>query len=263
MLGVSSPRVRAMARAGWCRPARDGRQYRFAFQDLVLLRAAVGLLKAEIPPRRVRRALSELVRQLPVGSPLSGVRIIAAGGRVVARAGERLWQPESGQLQFAFTVDDLARQVRQRREPPRRARSSPAESAEDCFARAVGLEDADPKGAQAAYERALELDPDHADSWVNLGRLAHQAGDAAKAARCYHEALGRQESDPVTHYNLALACEDLGKIPQALDHYSRALALNPEFADAHYNLGQLLSRLGRRAEALRHLTRYRQLLRGR
>ncbi|MBX3027218.1 tetratricopeptide repeat protein [bacterium] len=265
VLAVPPARVRAMVRAGWCRPGRDGRQFRFAFQDVVLLRTALGLRQARVPAARVRRALRELLRQLPADRPLSGVRIVAAGGRVVARSGDRVWQPESGQLQFAFTVDELARRAAAPRAlPPRPSRAAPppsGESATDWFERGVALEDEDVEGARAAYERAVRIDPGHADAWVNLGRLAHEAGDPAAAARCYHQALLRDDTDPVTHFNLALANEDLEKSAEAAAHYRRAVALNPGFADAHYNLAQLLSRLGRRDEAVRHMVRYRQLMR--
>jgi len=266
VLAVTPARVRAMVRAGWCRPGRAGRQFRFAFQDVVLLRTALGLRQARVPATRVRRALRELLRQLPTDRPLSGVRIVAAGGRVVARSGDRVWQPESGQLQFAFTVDELARRAAPTRALPQRSAPSgpPAvagESAGDWFERGVALEDDDPEGARAAYERAVTLDPSLADAWVNLGRLAHEAGDPATAARCYHEALHSDETDPVTHFNLALACEDLDRAVDAAAHYRRAVAINPRFADAHYNLAQLLSRIGRRDEAVRHMVRYRQLMR--
>jgi len=269
VLGIAPATVRAMARSGWCKPDRDGRRFRFAFQDVVLLRTAVGLLKAKVPARRVKRALRELLRQLPSERPLSGVRIAAVGGRVVVRHGDSVWQPESGQLQFAFTVDELARRAAPPppRLAPRGRRPRPAADAADdvaaLFERAVELEDDDAEAARAAYERVLALDPTHADAWVNLGRMAHEADDARTAARCYHEALLREEADPVTHYNLALACEDLEHPAQAVAHYRRALALNPRFADAHYNLGQLLGRLGERAEGLRHMVRYRQLTRRR
>jgi tetratricopeptide (TPR) repeat protein len=268
VLAIPPARVRAMVRAGWCQPARDGRRFRFAFQDVVLLRTALGLRQAHVPATRVRRALRELLRQLPSDRPLSGVRIVAAGGRVIARSGDRVWQPESGQLQFAFTVDELARRAgaAPRPLPPRRRTPPPAapgESAIDWFERGVALEDDDPEAARAAYERAVAIDPGHADAWVNLGRLAHEAGDPGTAARCYHQALLRDDTDPVTHFNLGLANEDLDKSAEAAAHYRRAVALNPRFADAHYNLAQLLSRLGRRDEAMRHMVRYRQLMRRR
>lgn len=264
VLAVTPARVRAMVRAGWCRPGRSGRQLRFAFQDVVLLRTAIGLRRARVPARRVRRALRELLRQLPADRPLSGVRIVAAAGRVVARTGDRVWQPESGQLQFAFTVDELARRAAPARQLPSRAPAAARatrESAGEWFERGLALEDDDPDGARTAYERAVAIDPSLADAWVNLGRLAHEAGDPTAAARCYHRALDADEADPVTHFNLALACEDLDRAVDAAAHYRRAVTINPRFADAHYNLAQLLSRIGRRDDAVRHMMRYRQLMR--
>src|SRR5262249_23315047 len=153
----------------------------------------------------------------PADRPLSGVRISAEAGRVVVRDRDSVWQPESGQLLLDFAVDELtrrtaaARPVRPAPAPP----MQPDESAADWFARAVDLEDDDPEGARAAYERALQLDPDLGDAYVNLGRLAHEAGDPRTAARCYHHALLRDEIDPVTHYNLALALEDLHRDGEA------------------------------------------------
>lgn len=263
VLGVSAGRVRAMVRAGWCRPDRAGRAFTFRFQDLVLLRTAHGLAAARVPPRRLKRALAELLRQLPADRPLSGVRISAEAGRVVVRDRDSLWQPESGQLLLDFTIDELTTQTAA---PLRVARPAPVvaeddESAADWFDRAVSLEDDDPEAARTAYQRALELDPDLADAYVNLGRMAHEASDPSTASRCYHMALERNEIDPVTHYNLALALEDLERDDEAAAHYRRAVALSPGFADAHYNLSALLDRLGKKAESLRHLVRYRQLVR--
>lgn len=262
VLGVTPHRVRAMVRAGWARPDRTGRAFAFRFQDLVLLRTAHGLAAARVPPRRLKRALTELMRQLPADRPLSGVRISAESGRVVVRDRDSTWQPESGQLMLDFSIDELTRKsarqlVRKTAVPAART----TESAEHWFDHAVSIEDDDPEGARAAYQRALELDPQLADAYVNLGRMAHEAGDARTAARCYHMALERDDIDPVTHYNLALALEDLSRNDEAAAHYRRAIALNPTFADAHYNLSQLLHQLGRKAEALQHLVRYRQLVR--
>lgn len=262
ILGVTPRRVRSMVDAGWCRPGRMGHAFAFRFQDVVLLRAAHGLVRAHVPPGRVKRALAELLRQLPPERPLSGVRISATGGRVVVRDRDSVWQPENGQMLFEFTVEELARR---RGAPPvpavRRVPLPQRESAAEWFDRGVDIEDEDPAGAREAYERAIALAPDFVDAYVNLGRLVHEGGDPKAGARWYAEALARDERDPVTHYNLALALEDLNREEEAVTHYTRATVLNPRFADAHYNLGHLLGRLGRKDEGLRHLVRYRQLVR--
>ena len=95
LLGLSEAQVRSHARVGYLSPDRGPRNaYRFSFQDLVLLRAAKALSEARIAPRRIRRALRTLTRQLPVGRSLSGMRISSEGDRIVVRDGNETWNPE-------------------------------------------------------------------------------------------------------------------------------------------------------------------------
>jgi tetratricopeptide (TPR) repeat protein len=162
---------------------------------------------------------------------------------------------------FVFDVDDLARRSRVvvpagRRAPKTAARR--AESAQDWFDRGLDLEGDDPRAARAAYRRALDLDPEMSDAYVNLGRLMHQLGDLENAAQLYRQAIERSD-DAVAHYDLALVLEDRQDFAGALDHYHHAVRLDPNFADAHFNLGRLLERAGRSEEALRHLLAYRRL----
>jgi DNA-binding transcriptional MerR regulator len=72
ILRMPEARVRALARAGLCRPARRGRRYAFSFQDLVVLRTAQGLIENKVPPARVRDALAALLRQLPARGARGG-----------------------------------------------------------------------------------------------------------------------------------------------------------------------------------------------
>ena len=264
ILGTTPGRVRAMVRAGLGRPLLRGRALEFGFQDLVLLRTAHGLLKAEVPTRRVRLALTELARQLPPERPLSGVRVSADGREVVARDERAAWRPASGQVVFSFNVDDLARragvvdlvQSRRNRVPPA---ADHRHEAADWFERGLALEQEDAAAACTAYRRALECDPRLSDAYINLGRLAHEAGDVGEAARLYHLALECAPEDAIAHYNLALALEDLHNANVAVAHYERAIAIDAEFADAHFNLARLLERLGRRTDAMRHLLVYKRL----
>jgi tetratricopeptide (TPR) repeat protein len=212
----------------------------------------------------VRRALAALARELPEGRPLSGLRIAADGRQVAVFDGSAAWQPETGQTLFQFDVDPLVRQVEALRGGGTGARPDAdgrRERAERAFEQALDLEDVDPKAAAEAYGRALELDPERVDAYVNLGRIAHEAGDARRAVRLYEEARLRSPDDPVVHFNLALAVEDTRGPEAALEHYERALALDPAFADAHYNLAGLCEQLGRERDAIRHYRAYRRLTR--
>jgi tetratricopeptide (TPR) repeat protein len=268
ILGVSTARVRAVVRTGLCRPAGTPHAWEFGFQDLVRLRAAQGLLAAKVPPRRVRHALSELSAQLPPDRPLSGVHVYADGRRVVVHDGRTTWHPDSGQVVFSFAVDDLARAAgvvvpvrgpRRRAPQQRRVTQSPLA----WFERALRLERKNElEGARLAYLKAVELDPDLADAYINLGRLTHQAGEPAEAAHFYRLALQATPDDPVAHYNLAIALEDQQHFTEAIAHYEEALGLDTDFADAHFNIARLLGRLGQRTKAMRHLARYEQLTQG-
>jgi tetratricopeptide (TPR) repeat protein len=264
ILGLSEARIRELVRSGLCRPARDGKRYAFSFQELVVLRAAAGLLAQNVPMARVRRALATLAGELPPERSISGLRIFADGKRVAVRDGGTAWEPETGQVLLDFGVDELAQQVTELRASHEHAAEggdSHARARTE-FERGLDLEDDDPAGACDAYGKALALDPDLVDAWVNLGRIAHQAGNAKEATRLYHEALERSPDDPVVHFNLALALEDARGAAPAASHYERALELDPGFADAHFNLGALCEKLGRKTDALRHYHAYKKLTEG-
>jgi tetratricopeptide (TPR) repeat protein len=256
VLGLREGRVRELVRAGLCRPARSRRGYAFSFQDLVVLRAAKELLERQISGARLRRAIAALAAELPEDRPLSGLRIFADGREVAVRDGRAAWQPATGQIVLDFEVDDLTRRAEEivRDPEPNRGQAE--------LDRALALEDDDPGAAADAYRKALAEDPSLVDAYVNLGRLAHAAGDAREAARLDHLALERSPDDPIVHFNLALALEDLGSHAPAVAHYQRALALDPDFADAHFNLGALCEQLGREADAVRHYHAYKKLTEG-
>jgi len=279
LLGLSVTQVRALIRDGLLSPALGARgEYRFSFQDLILLRTAKALLAANVPRRRIRTALQKLQEQLPAGRPLTGVRITAQDHHVVVRDGQEVWNPESGQTLLDFQVADLERQASslvrhaQSIERQREASAPPVlrqapETAEAWFAQGCDLEadaEGDPEGdldaAIAAYRRALEIDPGLADAHLNLGRLRHEMGDLAAAEEHYRAAANARPDEPTTAFNLGVVLQDRGRLAEAAAAYEQALALDNRFADAHYNLAGICETLGRREAAFRHLRTYKTLI---
>jgi tetratricopeptide (TPR) repeat protein len=262
LLGLSEAQVRSQARVGYLAPDRGPRNcYRFSFQDLVLLRAAKALSEARIAPRRIRRALRTLTRQLPVGRSLSGLRISSEGHRIVVRDGNETWNPESGQLLLDFHVAELAdRAAPTARRLARRARRSDEPlTAEQWYSLGVDLESAAPQDARDAYTRAVSLDPRHASARVNLGRWLQEDGHPELAIAEYRAALASQPRHPTAAFNLGTALEELGRRAEAIQAYRRALDADDRFADAHFNLARLYEQAGKRAAALRHLKAYKML----
>jgi tetratricopeptide (TPR) repeat protein len=231
LLGISLRQVYGHARAGFLKPARGKRRaYRFSFQDLVLLRAARALADANIPARRVRNAFRRLIRELPEGHSLGNIRISAEGRRIVARDGNRTWNPESGQLQLDFRgVRRVSKRKAVKARPTR------------------------------AYELTLRDDPRNADAQVNLGRLLYEQNEVVEAIQHFRKALGLKRNHATAAFNLGIALEDLGETNDAIVAYRRAVESDPYFADAHHNLSQLYQKTGQPAAARRHLTTYREL----
>jgi tetratricopeptide (TPR) repeat protein len=268
LLGLSVAQVRSYIRDGFLSPAQGSRgEYRFSFQDLILLRTAKGLISAKVPRRRIRLALQKLHDQLPEGKPLTGVRITAQGHQVVVRDGAEAWNPESGQILLDFQVSDLERQASSLAiHTERKEKQKDPETADGWFAYGCELEADDSeegsREAVAAYRRALELDANLPDAWLNLGRLLHERGDLAEAERSYRRAVALQPDEPTAVYDLGVVLQDLGHRSDAVAAYERTLELDPTFAEAHYNLAVLYEDLGRRQEAFGHLKTYRKLVGG-
>lgn len=263
MLDLPAAEVRRLARSGFVRPMRGPRrELRFSFQDLVLLRAAAGLVHARVPSARVRRALRRLRAQLPEGRPLTGVRVFADGDRVAVQDGGARWHPETGQALLDFGVGELARKVAPIVRAAARARAPAALDAESWYRWGCDLEDASPREAKDAYRRAIALDGGHAGAHMNLGRLLHEAGDPRAAELHYRLALASPAHRALAAFNLGVALEDQELEDEALLAYARAIEADPSLADAHYNASRVLERMGRRGDALRHLAEYRRLSRG-
>jgi tetratricopeptide (TPR) repeat protein len=265
LLGLSASQVRSYIRDGFLAPAQGPRgEYRFSFQDLILLRTAKGLLAAKVPRRRIRVALQKLQQQLPEGKPLTGVRITAQGHQVVVRDGPELWDPASGQILLDFDVAELQRKAATLVPvtDSRKKKKEPS-SAEAWFYQGLDLEEeGDTDGALEAYRRALELEPDLPEIHLNLGRLLHEKGELAAAESHYRQAVELDPDEPVSVFDLGVALQDQERFDEAAAVYEQALALDDSFADAHYNLATVYEALGRRQEAFRHLKRYKALIGG-
>ena len=270
VLGLPTSRILSWARRGLIAPNRGPRgAYIFSFQDIVLLRTARELLDSDVPIRRVRASLEALRDQLPVGRPLSAVTISAVGDRVLVQDDETTWEPDSGQLQIAFPVADVANSVapiaRRRTEGALPSDSVDASgslestSADEWYDTAVDLEAVDVAQAIEAYRRALALEPGFSDAHLNLGRLLHEAGDVSGARDAYIAALRSDDTNARAHFNLGVALEDDGADVDAVEAYRHAVELEPHLAVAHFNLARLLEAGGHDAEAIRHLREYKRL----
>ncbi len=258
MLGLSRAIVSALIAEGFVSPTRGRRnEWRFTFQDLMLLRTAHALRASKIPPRKILRALARLKATLPHELPLTGLRITAIGADVAVRDRNGQWQADNGQLLMDFEVAPVAGSVAflDRGAAP----ASPDAAA--CFDRALALEATNPAGAEAAYQQALALAPDMAEAYLNLGAMWCDAGRFVDLAKLSEQAVANCPQSPLIHFNQGVALDHLEQLPQAITSYEKSLVLDPTLADAHYNLGRLREQLGDERGAVRHFSAYRRLQR--
>lgn len=261
ILDLSIGQVRSYARSDLIEPGRGSRnEYRFSFQDIVVLRAASEMLKARIHPRTVRRTLSRLRDQLPRGRSLATVHISADGDRPMVREGDTAWEPDSGQHILDFSIAELASRAAPFAHGMVEAGSGGEElPADDWYNLAHDLEAVSPTEAKEAYLRAVSIDPDHAEAHLNLGRLLHEEGRLSAAESHYRRAVGLRPGSAVSWFNLGVVLEDQERDADAVHAYGEAVQLDPDLASAHYNLSRLHERRGAGPAALRHLAEYRRI----
>jgi tetratricopeptide (TPR) repeat protein len=146
------------------------------------------------------------------------------------------------------------------------------------------------KGAEAAFIKATEADPDNFDGWVNIGRVRTQEGDTAGAftvldkalslkpnlARAnyfyardlkeegkYDQAIAKLQSVLQQYPRDRVVRNELGRIyflqkryPDAVKEFETTLNIDPEDLQAHYNLMLCYNGLGDQAKAEAHKLRY-------
>lgn len=258
ILSLTARRAAQLRRLELLRPDRG-----YTFRDLLALRAASALLDAGASVRQIREALRALKQQDPdLQSPLTEVRFLVEGGRLLAQSDRVRFDPRTGQTVLALDPGDLSKRAEATLASGLvRSLQPPVTQAEVWFDRASEW-DADPArwdDAIDAYRRVIALDPGCAAAWNNLGLLFHRRGQYDDARAAYLEALERDPRCAEAAYNLGSLDEDLGGAEQAIAYYRRALDIAPDYADAHFNLGAALARIGRNAEAVRHWQRYLEL----
>lgn len=85
--------------------------------------------------------------------------------------------------------------------------------------------------ARAALEEALQLDPNDALAYVNLGNLFDQMKDKAEAEKYYRKALSLQPTNLQAHYNAGLLYAEQNRWPEAVKEFESAQQQDPDDAD--------------------------------
>lgn len=104
--------------------------------------------------------------------------------------------------------------------------------------------------AQQAYEKALEINPNHTATLSNLGVAYYQLGRLNEAQESFQKALALSPGDAETHYLLGATYIQEGETAAAEEALQRALEINPNLPEAHFGMGILRRMQGRIDEAI-------------
>src|SRR5215510_6457351 len=103
ILAVSPERIRYWVKQRLVNPsATEGRNYRFAFNDLLVMRLAKELLGSRRNLDPLQRSLERARELVPADRPVTSLKLVNEDGRIVVSEGGVLIEAESGQLLFNF-----------------------------------------------------------------------------------------------------------------------------------------------------------------
>lgn len=105
------------------------------------------------------------------------------------------------------------------------------------------------------YKRAIQLRPDLAAAYINLGITYAQLNQLPQAVEAFNQAVKLKPDVWEAHANLGIAYVLSGKSDEALKAYTEALRLKPDLVTAQIGIGVALSRLSRYDEAVEALNR--------
>ncbi|WP_282605023.1 tetratricopeptide repeat protein [Pelagibius sp. Alg239-R121] len=88
-----------------------------------------------------------------------------------------------------------------------------------------------------AYRKILQMAPEHAGVWGNLGVALRTKGDFPAAVIAYKRALEIVPGDPGITGNLGNALKDMDRLEEALDAHCRAAAAQADDFNIRYNYG--------------------------
>jgi tetratricopeptide (TPR) repeat protein len=111
-------------------------------------------------------------------------------------------------------------------------------------------------GAQASYQKALELQPGSATSMSALAAVYESSGQHEKALELTRQAAAADPKNALAQYNRGVFLANANQIEEAIGAFEASLAANPGMAEAHFQLATLFLNQNKIPQALAHLETY-------
>jgi tetratricopeptide (TPR) repeat protein len=248
---------------GWERAGLIPQQQTYTFQELGQLRTLRALREEDVPAASIRHSIVAMKAVSGMTNPLLEACLVRTGTRLAFRHMGSMFDPIRRQLLFDFERLERTDRPTAVSEPAallRRSGSATAGSVQGRFLAAVQAEEAGEKQrAIALYEEIIEIDPQYAAAYINLGTINFHLRQFARAEELYRRATEADSGYVLAFFDLGNVLDELERLGESIAAYHRAVALAPRYADAHYNLALAYERTGERRLALRHWQAYVKL----
>lgn len=118
--------------------------------------------------------------------------------------------------------------------------------------------------SEAAYKKALEIDPNSADAYNGLATIYNDQKKFAEAKEMSAEAMKRATAgggagSADTLYNGGVISWNANDFAKAQEQFAAAVAANPNHAESHFMLGQCNLNLGKLPEAAKEFETYMKI----
>jgi len=258
LLHLPERRLRAWIKAGLIRPKTiDHGVLRFDFRQAAIARTLVNLHAAGVTVTKLRQSLSALKGWLPdLAEPMQQLSLLEHNGPLLVRLESGELAEIDGQLRLTFGADGSDEAPAP---IPIRPPSSPISAAE-WHDQAIEQEQSGMFAeAEASYRQALLAGGPDAQIAFDLAHLLSRQGLKTQAIERYRVVVEIDPDRADAWNNLGVLLADCGQASEAIDCLRRAVTLNPADAEAHYNLASLLDAEGATEDAVRHYAQYVRL----
>lgn len=111
------------------------------------------------------------------------------------------------------------------------------------------MQNGDDAAAEACFRQAVQMAPDFAEAYANLGLLLERKGDPENAEACYWRSIALNPAYAETHLNLGALLAQRKRFPEAELAYMQAIMLRQDSPAGWSNLGVLYACTKRDVEA--------------
>ncbi len=91
-----------------------------------------------------------------------------------------------------------------------------------------------------SFKQAIEIYPDYTGAYSNMGTALQDKGDLDGAIASYRQAIKVRPSCAISYNNMGTALNAKGNLEEAIESYQKAIEIQPAYVDAFYNLGMTL-----------------------